>query len=117
MVSVAHSMLQHLKNRRVGTNGQGAIDLPDFFFFQTPMSLLRQESRYLVHFGPGSERALNPAAFAGQLDPDGTWSGGGSAALALTFLGFVGVLLSYWCGRQTRALKEAMRLTKSIKGK
>jgi len=98
-----------------------------------------QDSRWIETFGPRSPAAKAATAVAsavgatggalpvaldaeedasfGDVDPERTWRGGGATALIMVVLGFTGVTLSYWCGRQLRDMRAAFRFTKSFKSK
>ena len=75
-----------------------------------------RESRWQAHFGPlGS--ALGAGGALPDVDPPGAWRLGSEVGLLVCGTGFASVLASYWCGSQAKALKDAMRHTKTLRSK
>jgi len=75
-----------------------------------------RESHWQTYFGTlGSALGANGAM--PEMDPPNAWRLGSEVGLLVCGVGFASVLASYYCGWQAKALKDAMRHTKTLRSK
>ena len=78
---------------------------------------LLRASHWIDHYGPGGRLKSSSDLGGFQFEGAPTWPEALGVVGAVALVGTCGVLNSYFCGKLLRELKEAMRHTKSLKGR